>query len=65
MNAILNKNSADVKGCTIYQTSFPCSDCTKMIIQARIKEVVYLDEKDKSEFKDSEFLLKTCGITIR
>jgi dCMP deaminase len=32
MNAILNKNSADVKGCTIYTALFPCNECTKLII---------------------------------
>ena len=31
-NAILNKNSAEVKGCTIYTAMFPCNECTKMII---------------------------------
>ena len=31
-NAILNKNSADVKGCTIYTAMFPCNECTKMIV---------------------------------
>lgn len=34
MNAILNKNSADVKSCTIYATMFPCNECAKLIIQS-------------------------------
>lgn len=33
MNAILNKNSTDVKGCTIYVALFPCNECAKLIIQ--------------------------------
>lgn len=33
MNAIMNKNSADVKGCTIYVALFPCNECAKLIIQ--------------------------------
>uniref|UniRef100_A0A671XA67 dCMP deaminase n=1 Tax=Sparus aurata TaxID=8175 RepID=A0A671XA67_SPAAU len=34
LNAIMNKNSADVKGCTIYVTLLPCNECAKLTIQA-------------------------------
>ncbi|XP_061704592.1 deoxycytidylate deaminase-like isoform X2 [Cydia pomonella] len=49
LNAILNKNSVDVKGCSIYVTLLPCNECAKIIIQSRIKEVVYLNEKMKEK----------------
>ncbi|XP_065080849.1 deoxycytidylate deaminase [Ochlerotatus camptorhynchus] len=45
MNAILNKNSSDVKNCTIYVALFPCNECAKIIIQSRIKEVIYMSDK--------------------
>ncbi|XP_049427487.1 deoxycytidylate deaminase-like [Epinephelus fuscoguttatus] len=45
LNAIIN--SADVRGCTIYVTLFPCNECAKLIIQAGIKNVVYLSDKYK------------------
>ncbi|KAL3265246.1 hypothetical protein HHI36_009460 [Cryptolaemus montrouzieri] len=45
LNAVLNKNSADVKNCTIYVSLFPCNECAKVIIQAGIKEVIYLSDK--------------------
>ncbi|KAK5923778.1 hypothetical protein CgunFtcFv8_000716 [Champsocephalus gunnari] len=45
LNAIMNKNSADLKGCSIYVTLFPCNECAKLIIQAGMKEVVYLCDK--------------------
>ena len=45
MNAILNKNSADVKGCSIYVALFPCNECSKLIIQSGISEVVFLSDK--------------------
>ncbi|KAI1714472.1 cytidine and deoxycytidylate deaminase zinc-binding region domain-containing protein [Ditylenchus destructor] len=45
MNAILNKNSQSLKDCTIYSTMFPCNECAKLIIQSRIKHVVYLSDK--------------------
>jgi dCMP deaminase len=39
--AVLNKNTADVEGCTLYTTMFPDSDCARIIIQSRIHRVVY------------------------
>lgn len=48
VNAILNKNSSDVEGCSIYVGLFPCNECAKMIIQSGIKEVVYLSDKYKA-----------------
>ncbi|CAG9833903.1 unnamed protein product [Diabrotica balteata] len=42
--AILNK-TADINGCTIYVTLFPCNECAKDVIEAGIKEVVYLSDK--------------------
>ena len=45
MNAIMNKNSADVKGCSIYVALFPCNECAKLIIQSGIRRVVYMSDK--------------------
>ncbi|CAH1955144.1 unnamed protein product [Acanthoscelides obtectus] len=45
LNAILNKNCSDIKGCTIYVALFPCNECAKVIIQSGIKEVVYMSDK--------------------
>merc|ERR1719394_972897 len=45
MNAIMNKNSASVEGCTMYVALFPCNECAKLIIQAGIKEVIYYSDK--------------------
>lgn len=44
LNAIMNKNSADVKGCTMYVALFPCNECAKLIIQAgeSVSELVFL-----------------------
>jgi dCMP deaminase len=44
-NAILfaAKNGISTNGCTLYVTLSPCSECAKMIIQAGIKRVVYLE----------------------
>lgn len=45
MNAVLNKNTANLKGCRIYVALFPCNECTKLIIQSGITEVVYYSDK--------------------
>lgn len=44
LNAILN-STRDLKGCSIYVALFPCNECAKAIIQAGIKEIVYLSDK--------------------
>uniref|UniRef100_A0A8C9SYK9 Deoxycytidylate deaminase n=1 Tax=Scleropages formosus TaxID=113540 RepID=A0A8C9SYK9_SCLFO len=67
LNAIMNKNSADVKGCTMYVALFPCNECAKLIIQAGIKEVIYLSDKyhDTPEMTASRRLFNLVGITYR
>ncbi|MFA6846527.1 MAG: dCMP deaminase family protein [Sphaerochaetaceae bacterium] len=50
LNAILNSNVGNLKGCTLYVALFPCNECAKAIIQAGIKNVVYLSDK----YKDSD-----------
>lgn len=45
MNAILNKNCANIQDCIIYVGLFPCNECAKFIIQSGIKEVIYLSDK--------------------
>uniref|UniRef100_A0A3Q0TA85 Deoxycytidylate deaminase n=1 Tax=Amphilophus citrinellus TaxID=61819 RepID=A0A3Q0TA85_AMPCI len=49
LNAIINKSKADMNGCTIYVTLFPCNECAKLIIQAGLSEVVYLSDKYHDE----------------
>ena len=65
-NAILN-SYASVKGCKIYVTLFPCNECAKALIQAGIKEVIYLEEKYPDSIQDraSKRLLMMAGIPFR
>ena len=67
MNAIMNKNSADVKGCTLFVALFPCNECAKLIIQSGITSIVYLSDKygHTDEMKASKRLLKLAGIEQR
>lgn len=67
LNAILNKNSADIKGCTIYVALFPCNECSKLIIQAGIKEVIFYSDKyhDLPNCQASRKLLDMARVKYR
>jgi dCMP deaminase len=67
VNAVLNKNSIDVKGCSLYVALFPCNECAKIIIQSRIEEVVYLSDKhfDKPSTIASKKMLDSAGVFYR
>ncbi|XP_071447579.1 deoxycytidylate deaminase-like isoform X2 [Hetaerina americana] len=67
MNAILNKNTKDVKGCTMYVALFPCNECAKIITQSGIKEVVYMSDKyaHKVETIASKRMFDAAGIKYR
>ena len=57
-NAILKvaKSTQNCKGATLYLSMSPCKECSKLILQAGISRVVYLNEyKDKS---GTDFLKK-------
>ncbi len=41
-----------VKGATLFCTTFPCHNCTKHILAAGIKRVVYMEPYPKSKAKD-------------
>lgn len=66
-NAILNKNAANVNGAIMYTTMFPCNECTKIIIQSGIKEVIYISDKnsEKPAYRASKRMLDTVGIKHR
>ena len=66
-NAILNYRGSlsDLKDSTLYVTWFPCTECTKEIIQAGIKKVVYLRMYSKPELVNiSKKMLRSAGIEI-
>lgn len=66
LNAIANfrGNKKDLLGAKLYVTLFPCNECTKLVIQSGIKEVVYLSDKykDTDGVKASKIMLKECGV---
>ncbi len=55
-------HGVSTKGATLYCTHFPCSICAKMIINAEIKEVVYLEYyPDKMSLE----LFEKAGVILR
>ncbi len=67
LNAIMNKITADLAGCTIYVALFPCNECAKLIIQSGITEVVYLSDKyhDEPPWIASRRMLSLAGVRTR
>lgn len=67
VNAILNKNSIDVKGCNLYVGLFPCNECAKIVIQSRIKEVIYVSDKhaEKPSTIASKKMFDASGVKYR
>ncbi len=45
LNAILNARGKNLTDSVLYVGLFPCNECAKAIIQAGIKEVIYLSDK--------------------
>ena len=55
------KSGNSSEGATLYVTASPCIECSKLIIQAGIKRVVYRDEYRLTDGID---LLKAAGIEV-
>lgn len=55
------KSGNSSQGATLYVTASPCLECSKLIIQAGIKRVVY---KDEYRLTDGVDLLRRAGIIV-
>ena len=67
LNAVLNSITYDLKGCRIYVALFPCNECTKVIVQAGIKEIIYLSDKyeNTDSVRASKVILNQAEVTFR
>ena len=65
-NAILNA-TVPLEGARMYVTLFPCNECAKLIIQAGIRELVFLSDKYQGSDSDiaAKRLLSAAGVTWR
>ena len=66
LNAILNSRGKSLVGSKLYVALFPCNECAKAIIQAGIREVIYLSDKyhDTPLTKASRRMLEAAGIKL-
>ena len=66
LNAILNSNGIGVKGSRIYVALCPCKECAKAIIQAGIKEIIYISDKyaDTDNNRASRRMLEAAGVKL-
>ena len=68
-NCILTGGITETPGAILYSTKLPCLWCSKLIIQGRIKEVIYLKSKYGSLDDDNmNFVtraLSSAGVVLR
>ncbi|GMR53675.1 hypothetical protein PMAYCL1PPCAC_23870, partial [Pristionchus mayeri] len=65
MNAVMNKNCVDLEGTRLYTSLFPCNECAKIVVQSRMKEVIYLSDRDSWKQTASKELFDRVGISYR
>jgi len=66
--ALASKAGISLENATAYMTLFPCYVCTKLLVQAGIKEIVYeigYASKDAMRDKHWQEVLKETGIKAR
>ncbi|MBN4083567.1 cytidine/deoxycytidylate deaminase family protein [Mycoplasma sp. CSL10137] len=66
INAILN-STTQLENAILYTSLFPCSNCSKTIVQSGITEIVYLEDKyhDTDDAWISRKILKDSNIKTR
>ncbi len=68
-NAILNYRGSlrELAGAKAYVTLFPCQECAKTLVQAGIREVVYLDDKYANTVGNAiaKSVFDRCGVSYR
>lgn len=67
VNAIVNSVVQSLRNSRLYCTLFPCNDCTKILAQAGIKEIIYLSNKHEESdmYIASKRLLDLSNINYR
>ena len=60
-SAILEVGSRETEGGTLYSTLFPCNWCAKVIVQCKLKKVIYAEDYDS----ESKKLLEDANIILK
>lgn len=66
LNAILNTRGKSLADSILYVALFPCNECAKAIIQAGVREVIYLSDKYKGteSTEASRRMMTAAGIKL-
>jgi dCMP deaminase len=66
LNAILNSAFGRMANCRMYVNLFPCNECAKMIIQAGIKQLIYISDKypEEANFIAARRMFKLAGVQM-
>ena len=67
MNAIFNAlflSSEPLNDTVMYVTLFPCSNCAKLIVKAKISMVIYKEYRECEDAKAAKRFLTECGVTL-
>ena len=67
MNAIFNAmflSDKPLKDSIMYVTLFPCSNCAKLIVKAKISIVIYKEYRECEDVKAAKRFLTECGVTL-
>ena len=62
--AILGADKADLKGATIYTTTFPCLQCAKKIAHLRLRELWYVEPYPSIDKPIVDDILDDAGVDI-
>lgn len=67
LNAILNYRGGSLAGSKLYVSLFPCNECTKAIIQAGIRTIIYDNDKyaDTPSVRAAKRMLDAAGVEYR
>jgi len=64
--AVAAKSGIDIEGCICYSSLQPCNTCLLILIQAGIKEIVYVEPYDKCDWSEGlKDNIKRLGIILR
>jgi dCMP deaminase len=67
LNAVLNATARTLDDCRLYVALFPCNECSKVLIQSGIREIIYLSDKYSStdSVKAAKIMFTKAGVQWR
>ncbi len=66
--ALASKKGLDLEGSVVYATLFPCFVCTKLLVRAGVKEIIFekgYESVDKNRDQHWKEALESTGVKVR